>query len=94
MFLITVENVRENIRFITPESVRGYIQRHNKSQNWLATRAGVSSTTLNYWMTGRTHPTERTRLRIAVAMGIADPSVLEDVVPERAMRAKRNGVKA
>ena len=81
---------------ITAESVREYIRRHNKSQNWLAERAGVSSTTLNYWLAGRTHPTERTRLRIAVAMGLADPSALEDREPdlEGAILAKRNGVRA
>lgn len=96
MYLITVENAHKEIRRITAESVREYIQRHNMSPNWLAVRAGVSSTTIYDWLAGRRNPMERTRLRVAVAMRIADPSVLEDVVPdpEDAVPDNGNGVRA
>ena len=66
---------------ITEKDVREAMQKQEMSQLVLAHKAGIATGTLSDWLSGRREATDRTKLKVAVALGLEDPSVLMDGEP-------------
>lgn len=63
---------------ITAEQVREAMQKQELTQNRLAGMAKVSGSVISQWLSGKAMPSEVTKARVALALGLADAGELDD----------------
>ena len=63
---------------ITAEQVREAMQKQELTQNRLAGMAKVSGSVISKWHSGQAMPSEITKARVALALGLADAGELDD----------------
>lgn len=63
---------------ITAEQVREAMQKQELTQNRLAGMAKVSGSVISKWLSGQAMPSEVTKARVALALGLADAGELDD----------------
>ena len=63
---------------ITAEQVREAMQKQELTQNRLAGMAKVSGSVISKWLSGQAMPSEITKARVALALGLADAGELDD----------------
>ena len=63
---------------ITAEQVREELKRQELTQKQLAGKAKVSSAVISQWLSGKAEPSDISKARIALALGIAEPGELDD----------------
>lgn len=63
---------------ITAEQVREAMQKQELAQNRLAGMAKVSGSVISKWLSGQAMPSEVTKARVALALGLADAGELDD----------------
>lgn len=63
---------------ITAEQVREAMQKQELTQNRLAGMAKVSGSVISKWLSGQAMPSEVSKARVALALGLADAGELDD----------------
>lgn len=63
---------------ITAEQVREELKRQELTQKQLAGKAKVSSAVISQWLSSKAEPSDISKARIALALGIAAPGELDD----------------
>ena len=61
---------------VEPTEVLGWLAANERTQVWLAAKAGITSSHLNHWLTGRHAMSANTLARVASVMGLVPAPVL------------------